>query len=74
MNLWQFRDKVFIEKQSELQWVGGQYEYNERFRPTSVKLEELLSKVGHFLHRDTNQSSALSEKGWPLFAPGHQPK
>lgn len=38
------------------------YEFNERFRLSSVKLESLLQDIGHRLHRETNRSRALSEK------------
>jgi hypothetical protein len=33
-----------------------------RFRRTSVKMRELLSMLGPFLHREANRSRALSEK------------
>jgi len=42
--------------------MEGSYEYTDTFCLTSVKTEELLSIVGPFLHQETNQSHALSEK------------
>lgn len=45
--------------------MEGSYEYTDRFCLTSVKTEELLSIVGPFLHQETNQSHALSEKQFP---------
>jgi len=37
-------------------------EYTDRFRLTSVKMEEFLSVGGPFLHRETERSRAASEK------------
>jgi hypothetical protein len=42
--------------------MEGGYKYTERFRLTSVKMEQLLSMVGPFLRRETNESRDPSEK------------
>jgi hypothetical protein len=42
--------------------MEGSYEYTDRFRLTSVKMEELLNMFGTLLLRVTNRSRALSEK------------
>jgi len=42
--------------------TGGSYKYTDGFHLTSVKMEECLGMVGFFLHQETNQSRAPSEK------------
>jgi hypothetical protein len=42
--------------------MEGSDEYTNMFRLTSVKMEELPTMVGPFLHRETNRSHVLSEK------------
>jgi hypothetical protein len=42
--------------------MEGSDEYTDRFCLTSVKMEELLSMGGPFLHRQTNRSRAAGEK------------
>jgi hypothetical protein len=38
------------------------YKYTDGFHLTSLKMEERLGMVGFFLHQETNQSRAPSEK------------
>lgn len=38
----------------------AEYEYNERFRMKSVKLEYIVSRIGHCLVHRTNRNHALS--------------
>jgi len=42
--------------------IEGSDEYTDRFRITSVKMEEHLSMGGPFLYRETNRSRSASEK------------
>ena len=42
--------------------MEGSDDYTDRFRLTSVKMEELLSVGGRSLHRETNRSRTPSEK------------
>jgi len=42
--------------------MEGSDEFTDRFRLTSVKMEELLSMGGPVLHRETNRSRAAREK------------
>ena len=43
--------------------IEGSFEF-DRFRVTSVKMEEVLSMVGPFLHRETNGSCAQMALHW----------
>jgi len=38
----------------------AEYKYNERFRMNSVKLEYIISRIGHLLVHHTNRNHALS--------------
>lgn len=50
-----FRDRINTEFRTE-------YEFNERFRMTSVKMEQLVTDLGPQLFRPTHRSQALSVK------------
>lgn len=54
------RQRTFRER-SNIYFVTH-YEYNERFRMSSLKVEELLQGIGHLLRHPTKRNKALTPK------------
>lgn len=55
------RRRVFLPR-NNYEILQGAFEFNERFRLSSVKLEELISAIGPGLERLTERNQALSSK------------